>query len=187
MRAVDAGGGRLSTNRTAAWIAVAVVLWCAFNWSFVIGLFGGGAVAAQRAAEVAAARDLAETLHEVLSAVPGSAEALAASKRAHRAAERALGAFGVHAPRVVQASTGGGSATAKDCDPSCIDVPPPDKWKQNTCELQLAKTSNCRTRREGTRTDGYCSATCGVCRPCAPEPPTPSTATGSRQRTSRIG
>ena len=47
MRAVDAGG-RLSTNRTVAWIAVAVVLWCAFNWSFVIGLFGGGAVAAQR-------------------------------------------------------------------------------------------------------------------------------------------
>lgn len=45
----------------------------------------------------------------------------------------------------------------------CTDKQPPKSWKKNTCESQLHETSNCEARRAGTRVDGYCSKTCGVC------------------------
>ena len=52
------------------------------------------------------------------------------------------------------------------CDEDCADKQPPDDWTHDTCESQLANTSNCAKRVAGTKNDGICHATCGVCTPC---------------------
>ena len=163
-------GGRLSTNRTVAWIAVAVVLWCAFNWSFVIGTSsaaaGGGAARRKRSA----ARDLAETLHEVLSAVPGSAEARRGVE-ARTAPPSARSAPSASTRRVRAGDIGGGSATAKDCDLELHDVPPPDKWKQNACDAPAGEDVELQDAPRGHPHRRLPQRDVRRVRPCAPEPP----------------
>lgn len=45
----------------------------------------------------------------------------------------------------------------------CVERQPPSSWSNPTCESQLKNTDNCKARRDGTNTDGYCYKTCGVC------------------------
>ena len=45
----------------------------------------------------------------------------------------------------------------------CVDIQPPAISANPTCESQVANTHDCALRRAGTKTDGLCAASCGVC------------------------
>ena len=60
-------------------------------------------------------------------------------------------------------TAGQGGLRKRALSPACTDVQPPKTWKHSTCAAQLAHTDNCRFRREGVNTDGFCAKTCGVC------------------------
>lgn len=60
-----------------------------------------------------------------------------------------------------------------------ITIPDSNYAHHPNCATQLAKSSQCDTRRLGTNSDGYCALTCGVCSlsqcppPSLPPPPLP--------------
>lgn len=45
----------------------------------------------------------------------------------------------------------------------CFDIQPPAEWRHHTCISQVEQTSTCEERKNGTRHDGFCAKTCGLC------------------------
>lgn len=74
---------------------------------------------------------------------------------------------------------GSGLRLLTQCSDDCKDAAPPARWAFNTCDAQLEHTNNCAARRDGSRPDGICSATCGVCMPCGAGNAAPSRRAGS--------
>ena len=60
-------------------------------------------------------------------------------------------------------------APTPSCDVSCADAMPPSTWGAPTCAEQLAG-GHCAERI--SLADGYCEATCGICKPCEVPCPT---------------